>query len=989
MAYSTSIDERYIGLTSYTAGSLDVRDSFFDSSSIFGQSVQGTYTYGELSYYRDAFGLLKDVDIYDLGTLSIGTYSIDVDDFTWDFSNFDSGSVSSFSLLNSFGQALDTKYSTFSNIDFSVASPGQYYVMISGPVSLDAQYTFKYDRTDDLFINTPATFSSPTFSGNLVAGSKVTTSIAYSDADGNSDGIVLTAWFLDDDELTNGIEQLLTDYTSLDGSIVLDAAWAGKTLYFTKGFEDDLGNLETSWNGTSTTGLYRVGEISAANSEPSGTVSITGTAIQGQVLTADTSALSDPDGLGAFSYVWQANGVAIPGATSSTYTLTEVEVGKTITVTASYIDGFGTVESVQSSVTGAVGKFKELPSISFDTIIPIGDLIAGYDRDLIWQDANFEIGDEIHQGFFVNDFWAIGSIIDGVHYNLYLGIDGLEVVNGKVNAGKLTFLGITLDDGPLDESDDVELDLVKISDLNIELSKYFSTTDVPNIVIDTAAFNSDVFSGNNKASFSLLGDIAKGGDGNDTLDGGAGNDTLTGGDGSDTFVFRGVFDDDFITDFDTTEDSLDFYTEDGSVIAVSELVESTDTDGNRVLTTVDGSSSVTLGTTALAPIFDPASDIAVVQRGIVGKGVGTDSYILSPRLVESGAQITITDTGSNTLHLLEGLGIDSGKLAPNALLLTLNNGAKVTILDADDYEYILGGDPLTNQTGKTYNFATLASDVLGGSVPSSGISEVGSFTIGGAIFSDPASDLTSTMDTVVVQRGIIGKGAGEDTYVLAQDWLTSNPQVTITDTGENTIQFIDGLELASSMVASNAMKLTLAHGGTVTVLDASDYTYVVGGNPLLNGEGTPLSFKEFAAQILSVEFPVGSKISNGGSVTISESLLIDENRVDVVNGTVAQGTDGADTFVLTLSSGGNFAIENFDVTQDQLSFPDLRDANGFVLSDIVGDPGLGGETITAQYDPFTDSLFMNLGIDQNGDVASLSLAGLSNQDLSAVQLAFV
>jgi hypothetical protein len=450
-----------------------------------------------------------------------------------------------------------------------------------------------------------------------------------------------------------------------------------------------------------------------------------------------------------------------------------------------------------------------------------------------------------------------------------------------------------------------------------------------------------------------------------------------------------VFDHDFITDFDEAEDNLEFYAADGSVVAVAKLSESTDVDGNRVLSTADGLSSVTLETTSLSATVDPASDIAIVQRGIVGKGVGSDSYILSPRLVEPNAQITLTDTGNNTLHLLDGLEIGSGKLALNALLLTFSNGAEITILDADDYEYVLGGDPLSDQAGEIYSFETLASDVLGRPVPSSGISEVGSVTVGDTFSMDPAPDIGSAMDTVVVQRGIVGKGTGEDTYVLAQEWLTSSPEVTITDTGENTIQFIDGLELASSLVASNAMKLTLASGGNVTVLDASNYTYVVGGNPLLNGEGTPLSFMDFAEQILSVEFPVGSQISNGEGVTISERLLIEENLVDVVNGTVAQGTDDADTFVFTLSSGGNFEIENFDITQDQLSLSDLSELDGSVLSDIVGDTGLGGETITAQYDPFADSLFMNLGIDQDGDVVSVNLSGLSDQDLSSIQLAFV
>ena len=53
----------------------------------------------------------------------------------------------------------------------------------------------------------------------------------------------------------------------------------------------------------------------------SGVPTISGTATEDQTLTADTSGISDADGLGAFSYQWLRDGVAIGGATASTYTL--------------------------------------------------------------------------------------------------------------------------------------------------------------------------------------------------------------------------------------------------------------------------------------------------------------------------------------------------------------------------------------------------------------------------------------------------------------------------------------------------------------------------------------------------------------------------------------------------------------------------------------------------------------------------------------------
>jgi len=94
--------------------------------------------------------------------------------------------------------------------------------------------------------------------------------------------------------------------------------------------------------------------VYAANSEPEGGVSIEGVARSGETLQADTSNLSDADGLGAFSYQWYADGTAISGATSSALVLTDDEIGKVVTVDVGYDDGNGAAELVSSSATGPV-----------------------------------------------------------------------------------------------------------------------------------------------------------------------------------------------------------------------------------------------------------------------------------------------------------------------------------------------------------------------------------------------------------------------------------------------------------------------------------------------------------------------------------------------------------------------------------------------------------------------------------------------------------
>jgi len=105
--------------------------------------------------------------------------------------------------------------------------------------------------------------------------------------------------------------------------------------------------------------------ITAVNDAAVGSVTINGVTTQGETLTASND-LADADGLGAITYQWQADGADIGGANSSTYVLTQNEVGKVITVKASYIDAMGTEESVISAATSAV--------------LPVPSLVTGKDQ---------------------------------------------------------------------------------------------------------------------------------------------------------------------------------------------------------------------------------------------------------------------------------------------------------------------------------------------------------------------------------------------------------------------------------------------------------------------------------------------------------------------------------------------------------------------------------------------------------------------------------
>ncbi len=171
---------------------------------------------------------------------------------------------------------------------------------------------------------------SVTISGAPAQGETLSASNTMSDADGV--GAITYTWKAGGATVGNGATYTLTQ------------AEVGKTITVMASYTDG-GNTAESVTSAATTAVANV------NDAPTGTVVITGTATQGQTLTA-SSTLADADGLGAITFTWRAGGTTV--GTGATYALQQAEVGKTITVTASYTDGGSTVESVDSAPSGTV-----------------------------------------------------------------------------------------------------------------------------------------------------------------------------------------------------------------------------------------------------------------------------------------------------------------------------------------------------------------------------------------------------------------------------------------------------------------------------------------------------------------------------------------------------------------------------------------------------------------------------------------------------------
>ena len=93
----------------------------------------------------------------------------------------------------------------------------------------------------------------------------------------------------------------------------------------------------------------RVGPVGNVNDLPKGAPRITVNGDQTQLI-ANTSDITDLDGLGDFAYQWFKNGDALAGATGINYVIQPSDFDAAFSVTISYIDAYKTSESLSSAV---------------------------------------------------------------------------------------------------------------------------------------------------------------------------------------------------------------------------------------------------------------------------------------------------------------------------------------------------------------------------------------------------------------------------------------------------------------------------------------------------------------------------------------------------------------------------------------------------------------------------------------------------------------
>jgi len=171
--------------------------------------------------------------------------------------------------------------------------------------------------------------------------------------------------------------------------------------------------------------------------------------------------------------------------------------------------------------------------------------------------------------------------------------------------------------------------------------------------------------------------------------------------------------------------------------------------------------------------------------------------------------------------------------------------------------------------------------------------------------------------------------AGDDTYIISNG-IAANATITIVDTsGSNKIQLVDGLGIASSKFAADAVQLTLTNGAVVTINGASNFTYELGGNATTGTAGSSNTLSAFAASMGVASLPTSGSSDGSADTTISNNgVSSSSSPTFTVTKSASKVTEGeAVTFTITASSA-----VSADTT---FSWSAMGDTNGSTVTAAV------------------------------------------------------
>jgi Ca2+-binding RTX toxin-like protein len=336
------------------------------------------------------------------------------------------------------------------------------------------------------------------------------------------------------------------------------------------------------------------------------------TPTEGRPTTASIGSVTDVDGAPAVvSYQWRqsltpAGAVttvitAANGGTSPTFTPTQAQSNRRLTVTVTFVDNAGSAESRTSAITTVVG---DLYPGAGDDNSAVNVLLGTAGQDEYHGGAaadNLSTGaeDDLVSGDAGNDTISTGAGNDVVTFS---GTnEGFDAVTGGAGSDVIVPLtdGTTIGLRSISTVEGIDGTGMG-NNINILGSANGDALNFTNVVL-TNIRSIDGGGGNDQITGSagndwIIGragtDTLNGGPGADIIDGGAGNDTLRGGLGNDTFKFAASFGNDTIPDFDANptggQDKIDLR---GMGLTYANI---THTAGSNTVITVPGGGTIRL-----------------------------------------------------------------------------------------------------------------------------------------------------------------------------------------------------------------------------------------------------------------------------------------------------------------------------------------------------------------------------------------------------------
>jgi Ca2+-binding RTX toxin-like protein len=686
-------------------------------------------------------------------------------------------------------------------------------------------------------------------------------------------------------------------------SLVLSQAQVGKTITVVARYTDQQGTAE-SVSSAATTAVVNVNDL------PVGVVTITGTPTQGQTLVANNN-LVDGDGLGPITYQWRANGVDISGATSAGLVLSQAEVGKAITVAASYTDGFGFAESVSSAATSSVANSNDTPTglVTITGIAQQGQTLS----------ASNTLTDADGLGTITYQWRANGVEIVGATLPTYV-LTANEVGKTVTALARYTDLGGTAE----------SVSSVATATVAATVGVTLTGTSAANTLTGTA--QDDTLNG-------LAGnDTLNGGVGNDTLDGGTGNDSMIGGTGNDTYVVDAtadVINEAASSGTDTIRVSLATYSLNSTANANIENLVYTGTaaftgTGNALANAITGSSG------------NDALDGGLGNDTLTG-GRGNDTYT-----VESAGDVVVENTGAGT---------DTIRTALTAYTLI-----------ADIEALVYTGSAAFNGTGNT-----LANSITGGAGTDTLIGDEGNDTLTGGANNDTLNGGAGddSLSGGAGNDSMVG-GAGNDTYLVD---ATTDVVTEIANDGTDLVQTsLTSYTLGTTNGSANIENLTFTGTAAFTGVGNAVNNIITGaggadrltgndGNDTLSG-GAGNDTLTGGAGDDSMDGGAGNDSMVGG---LGNDIYVVDANNDRITEVAGEGIDTVRTALTAYTLGttnGSVNVENLVFTGTAAFTGTGSASDNVITGGARGDTllGLAGND-TLSGDAGNDSLTGGAGVD--------------------------